>query len=57
MHGDDVNGDTKANAMLSGTTSTLMLARATIEGSVKNEGEPATASQSMTRTASDLHRT
>jgi hypothetical protein len=43
MHRDDVNGDTKANATLSGTTSTLMLARSTIEGSVKNEGEPATA--------------
>ena len=43
MRRDDVNGDTKANATLSGTTSTLMLARSTIEGSVKNEGEPATA--------------
>ena len=43
MHRDDVNGDTKANATLSGTTSTLMPARSTIEGSVKNEGEPGTA--------------
>jgi hypothetical protein len=43
MHRDDVNGDTEANATLSGTTSTLMLARSTIEGSVKDKGEPVTA--------------
>jgi hypothetical protein len=34
---DDVNGDTKVNAGLSGTTSTPMLARPTIEGSVKTK--------------------
>ena len=38
MHRDDVNGDTKANATFSRTTSTLMLARSTIEGSVKKRG-------------------
>jgi len=43
LQSDGVNSDTKANATLSGTTSTLMLARSTIEGAVKNEGEPATA--------------
>ena len=32
---DGVNGDTTDNATLSGTTSTLMLAQSTIEGSVK----------------------
>jgi hypothetical protein len=55
-HRDDVNGDTKANVTLSRTTSTLMLARSTIEESVKNEENLSPPEQSTTRTARDLHR-